>query len=811
MESRRCSNVPLERSGFESEDVRDRARKRKSEDESSDTDCTITKRLRDDVAEGEEETNEPNKWAITNSTMGVDYEEFEDIDNYSGYQIDYLNYDWENTYEDDCFPPASVNLIEPTEVSPPRKENQFLSKDSDIDGTAGASENETGVCSETHTCPVCLANLAGFSIQVTEAHVNRCLDHGFTNPTPGTITEPKPDIPEPSKLKPSLIFPSAARPLPYTTQQSITTFFSRSHSACSLSRTSDTTAAYQPLQRFNSIAESKFKEPPNTPLTSGSSKFALPIHSPAPRGGRRGWWGRGRQRFGGKPSKESDGSNDTLIDEQPLEDVSSYVHGNFSKPRPCPWYKRLPGTTFTVDAFAYGKVDNCSGYFLSHFHTDHFGGLTSKFDHGPIYCSAITGSLVIQQLRVKPEYVVRLPMNVPTEVQGVRVTLVDANHCPGAVLFLFEVPNTVVNKGAASATSGSTETSSRVLRYLHTGDFRACPDHLKHPAIARKRIDLLYLDTTYCKPSHCFPPQGEIIDSISELAYRLAVKGESLQEITSTLVATRKKSKVEPVQGKAVSFMYKFLGITQQSVDGRSDSENLEPWKSTSIRKVKWRTLFVVGAYQIGKEKVYKGIAKAIGGKIYVEPYKKRMLMCLDDIELSKLLTTNPNEADIHVVGMGKLNKEALTEKLKALPPVYKQVVAFRPTGWTFRGPKTDAKERSAPSVDSYGADSQLKPFSEKMMKYPESFSTASTGTAYTVKSMRPTLLTTTHVDGIPPMAVIGVPYSEHSSFTELCDFVVGLAGVQRIIPTVNVGNADYRAEMERHFADWERERMSRN
>ncbi|PVU90138.1 hypothetical protein BB559_004776 [Furculomyces boomerangus] len=144
-----------------------------------------------------------------------------------------------------------------------------------------------------------------------------------------------------------------------------------------------------------------------------------------------------------------------------------------TKTKKCPEYKLMPGTSFSVDAFRYGKIPNCTGYFLTHFHSDHYGGLTSKFDSGMIYCSQITGNLIIENLKVNPKYVCKLPLNWPVLIENTIVTLIDANHCPGSAIFLFD---TVFSK----------EDFGRE-RILHTGDFRASPEHV---VLLRKAIHI---------------------------------------------------------------------------------------------------------------------------------------------------------------------------------------------------------------------------------------------------------------------------------------------------------------------------------
>ncbi|KAN0060588.1 DNA cross-link repair protein PSO2/SNM1 [Thecaphora frezii] len=197
--------------------------------------------------------------------------------------------------------------------------------------------------------------------------------------------------------------------------------------------------------------------------------------------------------------------------------------------RTAPFYKVLEGMPLTVDAFRFGRIDGCKGYFLSHFHSDHYGGLTSSWSHGPVYCSVTTANLCRSSLRVDDKWLRPLPMEVPTLIPdsgGVTVTCIDANHCPGSCLFLFEGPQTaqLLSRTHTSPYIGT----GRIFRYLHCGDFRASPMHTNHPQVKGKKLDIVYLDTTYCNPRYCFPAQDQVVEACAELVRRcMPVKDES--------------------------------------------------------------------------------------------------------------------------------------------------------------------------------------------------------------------------------------------------------------------------------------------
>ncbi|KJA28191.1 hypothetical protein HYPSUDRAFT_129633 [Hypholoma sublateritium FD-334 SS-4] len=319
-----------------------------------------------------------------------------------------------------------------------------------------------------------------------------------------------------------------------------------------------------------------------------------------------------------------------------------------SNRRKAPFYKVLQGMPVAVDAFKYGAIPGVTAYFLTHAHSDHYTNLSSSWKHGPIYCSEGTANLIIHMLSVEKKWVHPLPMDTPTIIpntNGVTVTLIEANHCPGSCLFFYEGRQTV-NAGDSTYKSASVG-SQKVFRYLHCGDFRASPRHVLHPAVKDKVIDHVYLDTTYLDPKYTFPPQPLVISACAELAKRLH-DGQSTDEKNSTMLSW------------------------------------VSSFDSKGKGKERARPLFVVGTYSIGKERIVKAIAHALNSKVYCDGRKAAILKCQGDSELDALLTDNPRDALVHLVPLGTITFEDLKKYLDRYKGFYTNIVGFRPTGWTY-------------------------------------------------------------------------------------------------------------------------------
>jgi DNA cross-link repair 1A protein len=340
--------------------------------------------------------------------------------------------------------------------------------------------------------------------------------------------------------------------------------------------------------------------------------------------------------------------------------------------RTCPFYKIMPGFYICVDAFRYGAVQGCNAYFLSHFHSDHYVGLASSWCHGPIYCSKVTANLAKQQLRVDPKWVIALEFEVKVEVpgtQGVAVTMIPANHCPGSSLFLFEK---IVERGP----------NPKVQRVLHCGDFRACPAHIAHPLLMpdtidsitgrtkQQKIDVCYLDTTYLNPRYAFPSQEDVIKACADMC--VSLKKERAEENDSWEVVKKERAGVG---------MAKFVGATVKSEDSLAIK--------AGSPKPRGRLLVICGTYSIGKERICMGIARALDCKIWAPPGKQRICAALEDPELMSRMTDDPREAQIHMQMLMEIRAETLRDYLNGYKPHFSRVVGFRPSGWNYRPPNS--------------------------------------------------------------------------------------------------------------------------
>ena len=374
--------------------------------------------------------------------------------------------------------------------------------------------------------------------------------------------------------------------------------------------------------------------------------------------------------------------------------------------------KRLaaPLDKFIVDGFNFCEPD-VHHYFLTHAHSDHTCGLRSSFDLGTIYCSALTARFLRATFGTKQKILQTFEPGDTIEVEGVAITAIDAGHCPGSLMFLF-----------VHLTTGH--------RALHTGDCRASPDVVAAAVKAAK--DAVAASTT-----------EQTVSSSS------AAASSSSSASSSVPIAPR---------GSLIDTIYLDTTYAQPRWTFPSQPASLEMLEAIVAAELarEPKTLFVVGSYQVGKEKAISSVARASGGRALVPSHRAlslRLCHAWDD----GLHTEQPDAPDVrvHVSPMGAMGAEAhdqMHETLQKSSGRYEAVVMLRPTGWTYTKALSDG---GAPKVwaENGGAT-----------------------------------------------RVYGVPYSEHSSYSELHALVSALRP-GKVVPTVNAESAAERERLIGQFA----------
>lgn len=188
----------------------------------------------------------------------------------------------------------------------------------------------------------------------------------------------------------------------------------------------------------------------------------------------------------------------------------------------------------SIDRFEEPNLSSTT-FFLSHAHTDHMSGLTTYgnfqiLDHLPedkvfIYSSPVTTQVLKEmhpqhENKFKPlEIGISQMIEIPSTKKTVTVTLLPASHCPGSVMFLFEVKNKTI---------------------LYTGDFRwklnqSIPKALCYSTGEVKTIDKMYMDTTFFFERYTkFPCRDDSIGEICKLIKDWIERGKQYQIVLAT-------------------------------------------------------------------------------------------------------------------------------------------------------------------------------------------------------------------------------------------------------------------------------------
>ncbi|KAL0579395.1 hypothetical protein V5O48_002620 [Marasmius crinis-equi] len=276
-------------------------------------------------------------------------------------------------------------------------------------------------------------------------------------------------------------------------------------------------------------------------------------------------------------------------------------------------------------------------HFLTHTHSDHLLGLQAKSFGQLVYCSedAKTMLLRIEQyqdrslqdrglrpptrkykhLEVPEEYnpegicinqaqtrrlLKPCKINSPFEVEyaddrKVTITPIDANHCPGSVMYLIEGPQGAI---------------------LHTGDFRAEPWFLE--SIKRNSFLQPYLA---CDEG---PFQGSDVVRTLEAIYLDTACVMQLHEV--------------PSKARPVFILSTYAHVPYSQVSAISGLISL-------MKLYPPTTLFFINTWTPGYEDILKAVARAFGCKIHLDRYKHSLYTHLRNDPLLELLATDEPES----------------------------------------------------------------------------------------------------------------------------------------------------------------------
>ncbi|KRH94605.1 tRNase Z [Pseudoloma neurophilia] len=313
-----------------------------------------------------------------------------------------------------------------------------------------------------------------------------------------------------------------------------------------------------------------------------------------------------------------------------------------------PFYRKVPNTAYVVDFFI-KTVTDADAFFLTHYHSDHYGGLTKKFD-SIIYCSETTGNIIEKFIGLDSTKIKKVPMQEILNLNENQILFYEANHCPGAVGIIFAIKSKL---------------------YLHTGDFRYnfeihqnLNDLINIFNIREKnKFDMVFCDNTY-ENYHNFKSQMTVI-----------------QELISDIIKSEKATnKLAPIPTKYIFTSY-FIGKEKLYLTVGYYFQ----WK-ICVQDRKMRVFDCFDQYS--KNILEKFVIDACNSmkieKISSSTFsfqKQKNQVTKEKLSPFELLCTDKKDSKIDVLPMNYITNKKLNEMYGNQK--YKKLIVISGTGWT--------------------------------------------------------------------------------------------------------------------------------
>ena len=105
-------------------------------------------------------------------------------------------------------------------------------------------------------------------------------------------------------------------------------------------------------------------------------------------------------------------------------------------------------------------------------------------------------------------------------------------------------------------------------------------------------------------------------------------------------------------------------------------------------------TVLMVGAYVIGKERIFKAIAEGLDCKVWGDTSRTATWRCLQDHQILSRLVEDRARARLHVISNGQVNWGKLGREFDKVKSAggWGHVLGVKPTGWSHsRGERAEA------------------------------------------------------------------------------------------------------------------------